>query len=220
MNTIYITDPTALIPSPRSATTFPSGLVRVDQKYLGMTEKQAPHRAALAIGSGMPDGDKYPAINWDLIVGGNTYSESSLKIYPEAQESRRQDGFTEYTVSAYGRINAEGSIQRGLSIERYTKNFSVNSGGDEPAYQWTITEFWEIETVTILKTVRSSDSLDSFTQPAGTFFKKLRKRQITGTPQGSTSLSLSWNVSLLSANRTNFGHIDEVVLTWGYEASL
>jgi hypothetical protein len=90
----------------------------------------------------------------------------------------------------------------------------------EPAYQWTITEFWEIETVTILKTVRSSDSLDSFTQPAGTFFKKLRKRQIAGTPQGSTSLSLSWDVSLLSANRTNFGHIDEVVLTWGYEANL
>jgi hypothetical protein len=208
MNTIYITNAYALIPSTRSVTTFPSGLLRVDQKYLGMTEKQPTHRAALAIGNGMPDGDNNPAI------------ESSLKIFPEAQESRRGDGLTEYAVSAYGRINSKGLIKKGFSIERYTKNFSQNSVGGEPAYQWTITEFWEIETVTILKTVDSSDNLDSFNQPEATFFKKLKKRQITGTPQGSTELSLSWDVSLLSANRTNFGHIDEVVLTWGYEANL
>ena len=220
MNTIYLASANGLIPQPRSATSFPSGLVRVDQVYFGLTANAATNRAALAVGSFMPDDDDSPAITWDLMVGGNTFYESSLKIFPEVPERRREDGFTEYTVSAYGQINSEGSIRRGLSIERYTKNFSKNAVGDDPGYQWTITEFWEIETVTILKTIRSSDSLESFTQPAGTFFKKLRNRRITGNrPSGGQSqLNLSWNVSLLSAQRTNFGHIDEVVLTWGYEA--
>jgi hypothetical protein len=220
MNTIYLASANDLIAQPRSATSFPSGLVRVDQVYFGLTANSATNRANLAVGSFMPDGDDSPAIQWEFTVAGNTQYEPSLKIFPEVPERRREDGFTEYTVSAYGQINSEGSIRRGLSIERYTKNFSENAVGDDPGYQWTITEFWEIETVTILKTIRSSDSLESFTQPAGTFFKKLRNRRITGNrpPDGDSNLNLIFNVALLSAQRTNFGHIDEVALTWGNEA--
>jgi len=84
-----------LIPQPgRAVNTFPSGLVRVDQTYLGLTANAATHRAILAVGNDMPDGDTAPCID-------------GLKIFPEVQERRREDGFTEYIVSAYGRAASE-----------------------------------------------------------------------------------------------------------------
>ena len=94
--TIFTSNPAALIAQPgRAVNTFPSGLVRVDQTYLGLTSQAATHRATLAIGNDMPDGDSSPCID-------------GLKIFPEVQERRREDGFTEFIVSAYGRGNTTG----------------------------------------------------------------------------------------------------------------
>lgn len=94
--TIFSSSSTALIPQPgRAVNTFPSGLVRVDQTYLGLTAQAATHRAILAVGNDMPDEDSSPCID-------------GLKIFPEVQERRREDGFTEYIVSAYGRVNMSG----------------------------------------------------------------------------------------------------------------
>ena len=98
--TIFIANPTALIAQPgRAVNTFPSGLVRVDQVYLGLTSQAATHRATLAVGNDMPDGDSSPCID-------------GLKIFPEVQERRREDGFTEFIVSAYGRSKATATIAR------------------------------------------------------------------------------------------------------------
>ena len=98
--TIFIANPTALIPQPgRAVNTFPSGLVRVDQTYLGLTSQATTHRAALAVGNDMPDGDSSPCID-------------GLKIFPEVQERRREDGFTEFIVSAYGRNKNTPTIER------------------------------------------------------------------------------------------------------------
>lgn len=97
---IFIASPTALIAQPgRAVNTFPSGLVRVDQVYLGLTSQTATHRATLAVGNNMPDGDSSPCID-------------GLKIFPEVQERRREDGFTEYIVSAYGRVKSTATIER------------------------------------------------------------------------------------------------------------
>lgn len=94
--TIFTSDPSALIAQPgRAVNTFPSGLVRVDQTYLGLTSQAAAHRATLAVGNDMPDGDSSPSLD-------------GLKIFPEPQEVRKEDGFTEFVVSAYGRINTHG----------------------------------------------------------------------------------------------------------------
>lgn len=93
---IFIANPTALIAQPgRAVNTFPSGLVRVDQTYLGLTSQSTTHRATLAVGNNMPDGNSSPCID-------------GLKIFPEVQERRREDGFTEFIVSAYGRANTTG----------------------------------------------------------------------------------------------------------------
>jgi hypothetical protein len=78
----------------RTVTTFPSGLIRVDQSFVCPTSDADTHRAALAVGEDMPGGSA-PAID-------------GLKIFPEVQEKRRDDGFTELIVSAYGRVTTSG----------------------------------------------------------------------------------------------------------------
>jgi hypothetical protein len=90
--TIYEKTPGALIATgERTVATFESGLVRVDQSYVSTNAAAPTNRATLAIGDDMPDGNEAPAID-------------GLKIFPHPQEITRQDGFTEFRVSAYGRI--------------------------------------------------------------------------------------------------------------------
>jgi hypothetical protein len=216
---VYITNDLLLIPQPgRAVTTFPSGLVRVDQTYFGLTEKQATHRALLAVGANMPDGDKYPAIDWPNSDGTNF--EPTLKIFPEVQESRREEGFTDYRVSAYGRTNESGITTRGLTLEKYSESFSINQGEGVAPAQYTVEEFWEIETLTMQKTLKSTETMEDFPAAPTNLFKRLRNRRVTGTvPSGSpATLYLSWSVVVLSAQRTNFGHIDELTITFGYAA--
>jgi hypothetical protein len=87
---IYQKDPSELIPQGnRTVSTFPSGLVRVDQSFIGRTDLNASHRSQLIVGADFP-GDQQP-------------SYDGLRIFPEVQEKRLPNGFTEYLVSAYGR---------------------------------------------------------------------------------------------------------------------
>lgn len=94
--TLYEKTSDALVPSgERTVATYESGLVRVDQTYICTHAAAATHRAAfvtLAIGGNMPDGNTTPAID-------------GMYIHPTPQEVIRQDGFTEFRVSAYGRIS-------------------------------------------------------------------------------------------------------------------
>lgn len=78
----------------RTVATFESGLVRVDQTYTCSHASAATHRATLAIGATMPDGDSDPAID-------------GLYIFPAPQEVKRPDGFTDFKVSAYGRVKSD-----------------------------------------------------------------------------------------------------------------
>ena len=96
---IYEKETNGLYPTgQRSVSTFPSGLIRVDQTFVCKTSAAATHRATLAVGANMP--------------GGSTPAIDGLKIFPEPQEKRRDDGFTEFIVSAYGRVNNTGSSKK------------------------------------------------------------------------------------------------------------
>jgi hypothetical protein len=87
---IYEKNAGELIPQGgRSVSTFPSGLVRVDQTFICSTPNIATHRANLKIKEDFPGGSE-PAID-------------GLYIYPEVQENRRGDGFSELIASGYGR---------------------------------------------------------------------------------------------------------------------
>jgi hypothetical protein len=78
----------------RTVATFESGLVRVDQTYTCSHASAATHRSTLAIGASLPDGDSTPAID-------------GLYIFPAPQEIKRSDGFTDFKVSAYGRVKSD-----------------------------------------------------------------------------------------------------------------
>jgi hypothetical protein len=89
-NIIYEKNAGELIPQGgRSVSTFPSGLIRVDQTFICSTPNVATHRANLKIKEDFPGGSE-PAID-------------GLYIYPEVQENRRGDGFSELIASGYGR---------------------------------------------------------------------------------------------------------------------
>jgi len=93
MATIYEKDPGSLIATPgRTVNSFPSGLIRVDRKYVCTTSSAATHRASLIVGAEVPDGDDTPAID-------------GLYIHPQPSEVESGDGFTEFQVSAYGRVS-------------------------------------------------------------------------------------------------------------------
>jgi hypothetical protein len=109
-----LTKSPALIPQPRTVDTFPSGLVRVTQTYIGRTALKATHRATLAVGSDMPDGNSSPCID-------------GLKIFPEAQERAREDGMTEYIVTAYGRVNTTGKKTFEQDLSSCSSTFSVKN---------------------------------------------------------------------------------------------
>lgn len=125
-HSIFIANPTALIAQPgRAVNTFPSGLVRVDQPYLGLTSQAATHRATLAVGNNMPDGNSSPCID-------------GLKIFPEVQERRREDGFTEFIVSAYGRVNTTGQKTIGEELMTTLVRFGIGdlNGAPHPPWQY------------------------------------------------------------------------------------
>lgn len=102
----------ALVPqASRTVATFTSGLVRVDQSFICPTTAEATHRASLAVGSEFP-GDSTPALN-------------GLKIFPDVQEIRRGDGFTEFRVSGYG-----STTETGRNVKYYNKVFENEFIGD------------------------------------------------------------------------------------------
>jgi hypothetical protein len=76
----------------RNVQTFPSGLVRVDRVYACRKTLADRFRRDLAVGNPLPFDDGTPAID-------------GLYIFPEPQEIRRDDGFVEFRVSAYGRTS-------------------------------------------------------------------------------------------------------------------
>jgi hypothetical protein len=97
-----------LISSPeRSVQTFPSGLVRVERRYMCRSGDEARYRAELAAGNTLPNDDGSPSID-------------GLYIFPDPQEQRREDGFIEFRVTAYGRTNVTGQQNSFADTQRLT----------------------------------------------------------------------------------------------------
>jgi len=91
-NIIYQKTPGQLIAQgDRTVSTFPSGLIRVDQSFICPTTDAASQRALLPVESNFP--------------GGNEPAIDGIFVYPEIQEKRQSDGFTEFIVSGYGRTS-------------------------------------------------------------------------------------------------------------------
>lgn len=89
-NIIYQKTPGQLIAQgDRTVSTFPSGLIRVDQSFMCANADAASHRSLLSVESSFPSGNE-PSID-------------GVYVYPDVQEKKRSNGFTEFIVSGYGR---------------------------------------------------------------------------------------------------------------------
>jgi hypothetical protein len=90
----------------RNVQTFPSGLVRIDRVYACRKTLADRFRRDLAVGNPLPFDDGAPTID-------------GAAIFPDPQEVVRDDGFAEFRVSAYGRTNTTGNIERQGQLERF-----------------------------------------------------------------------------------------------------
>ena len=211
-------NPSDLIPQAgRTVTTFPSGLIRVDQSFLTESSALFTSRALVAVGNDAPGGDSSPSVD-------------GLKIFPEAQERQREDGFTEFMVSSYGRTSSPGTAVLGVELVTLTASYSFTYTPAPPeqpvTWNWSIKEEWLVDTWTVSKTMLASEpnSTISLTPPA--LSKFLKKREFSGsrpgmnvpgggvsTPGGS-SIGADWDSVLASIDRRNFGHFDDVVIVY------
>lgn len=118
-NIIYQTNPGQLIAQgDRTVSTFQSGLIRVDQSFMCATLDAASQRALLQVESNFP--------------GGNEPAIDGIYIYPDIQEKRQSDGFTEFIVSGYGRT------QTTLQNEQIRTNTILTSARNPLAAPGTI----------------------------------------------------------------------------------
>ena len=98
----------------RTVQTYPSGLVRVERSYVCRKADAARNRSKFEVGDFLPNDSGAPAID-------------GLYIFPAAQETVRDDGFVEFKVSAYGRINTTGSEK----IEDEYNNDTLSVSGSQ-----------------------------------------------------------------------------------------
>ena len=218
--TIFTSNPTALIPQPgRAVNTFASGLVRVDQTYLGLTSQAATHRTTLAIGNNMPDGNSSPCID-------------GLKIFPEVQERRREDGFTEYIVSAYGRANSTGSKTRSKQLGEFTTRYQAIETRpplQDPLSGYHTQQYAAISDLLIWRfvmpvgavpNVEISDTLTVYRTSGATSFllSEIFNRTAYNTEHPAIpptdSLALGQNKRITLAENTNYGAFDEWTVAW------
>jgi hypothetical protein len=206
--TIYKSTSALIAQAGRSVSTFPSGLVRVEQTYLGLTSQAAAHRNTLAIGNNMPDGNSSPCLD-------------GLKIFPEVQEIRREDGFTEYKVCAYGRVNTVGNktFSKELGKQGFYASFQPINGAEPTVSEYSLDAtcdalVWKfVAPKTANPDVRISDALRVYrlngqallTVPIAEFFSTA---SLAGTNK-PTQVAIPQTSTITLAECQNYGHVDE-----------
>lgn len=78
--------------------------MRVERTYICRRGDEARYRSELAVGNLLPSDGGSPAID-------------GLYIFPDPQEQASDSGFTAFRVTAYGRTNTTGKIDRQLEIK-------------------------------------------------------------------------------------------------------
>lgn len=200
----------------RSIATFPSGLVRVDRTYACRTERASVFRQEFAVGTILPFDDGTPAID-------------GLYIFPDAQETQREDGFTEFKVSAYGRTNTIG--QTTSTIEEGTAEFVSQSSFGQTSTTITpipvvieviTTQSTAFNTSPISEILPESISINVFVRRGGRFLKieEVYKPGIVYRESGgtlgriATQTSIEISPIIREAPGTQFGTFREVIFVF------
>lgn len=192
--TIYESTPSGLYATgDRTVSTFPSGLLRVDQTFVCRTSAAATHRATLAVGADMP-GESAPAID-------------GLKIFPVPQEKHRDDGFTEFVVSGYGRCSTSSLIDPVSETYYLYKNGLANIGTQEEPD--VVSFFRSFEAKRVTYTVITPKGAEPPLVDIPTPILKSGPQPGSGYPPFNL-------VRINQTAKTNFGAFDECVTTSFY----
>lgn len=202
----------------RSISTFPSGLVRVDRAYACRTERAGAFRQQFAVGTILPFDDGTPAID-------------GLYIFPNAQETQKEDGFTEFKVSAYGRTNTTGQVSS--TVEEGTAQLIstvVHSPLTKTSYivpfpvviEVVTTQSTAFNTSPISKIFPESIPISVFVRQGGRFLKieEVYKPGIVYTESGGTLGRIAMQTSIeispiiRQSPGTQFGTFREAIFTF------
>lgn len=202
----------------RTVQTYPSGLVRVERSYICPTKDEAKFRPTLEEGRVLPYDDGTPAID-------------GLYIFPTPNEIRRDDGFTEFRVTAYGRTNifSEIAIQKSSSLGTYRnvgygRNNQLRYDNNSPA----INDLFIIRgilpssepTATIIRApnIENPGVIDAITQRPlvpSDYLSPIYTTIIDGEPYAYREREIiRISIILDSYSSTNFGRWSEYIVTW------
>lgn len=201
-NIIYQKAPDALIPQGnRTVTTFPSGLVKVDQSFIGRTSLEGAHRQQFEIGSSF--------------ITESDPSFDGLSIFPAIQEKRMPHGFTEYIVTAYGRTNMTG-ISYIIPGQKFSSRFRWKYRGyDEIYYSSGIFRSYEATRTKVIK----ENVLDEEENPLDIPLPDLLSDDAIRDGVSSwyiLDLRADLIVETKDIKRTNFGKFTELTILSGY----
>jgi hypothetical protein len=142
----------------RAVQTFPSGLVRIDRTYACRAGDEGRYRRDFEVGNPLPFDDGSPSID-------------QLSIFPEPKEEQGDNGFVRFSVSAYGRVNTTGTVEKHFQEgQSPIRNFFLQQGStdipDESSFPFLGGTIFQEPCVNEVATFRyvvnnSSDPIDS-----------------------------------------------------------
>lgn len=202
----------------RTVQVYPSGLVRVERSFICRKDMTSKHRTTLAVNQPMPLDDGSPCID-------------GIYIFPEAQEILRDDGFTEFRVTGYGRV-AEFRVE---NFERSSVQSSYRQVTLETTETETITTNQMVPSINEIYIVRgvlpqSSPSSDALIFPnikspnvfpvgeAVSLVGKAVSLKSGETRVGGTLIRTFVEINLDSFTSVNFGQWSEYTVTYAANA--
>ena len=198
---IYEKETNGLYPTgQRSVSTFPSGLIRVDQTFVCKTDAVGIHRADLVVNSDFP------------LYGRSTSAIDGVKIFPVPQERQRDDGFTEFVVSGYGRSSTTSLIDPVSETYYFYKSGIANLGTPQAPNVQAYTRVFEAKRVT--NTVVTLKGIEPAVISIPIPILKFGPQPGGGTGGGGYP-PFGYTLSQ-QTKKTNFGAFDECVTTYFY----
>ena len=219
----------------RSVQTFPSGLVRVERSFACRRGQEANFRSLFAQGKTMPLDDGNPAID-------------GLYIFPDPQETTRDDGFVEFRVTAYGRTNTTGqrtalspirtalrvsAIYRTVNLE-YNPNISTSEATLESelenfiptdtinvSYRFCVASNKRTETPTDIREIGGVFLADTDIDLFSQSFSAAEVfPQLSGSfvPPTNRRVSPVFFANIARLERSNFGKFDEIIMSFAVGA--
>jgi hypothetical protein len=156
--------------------------------------------------------------------------QSFGSVWPKPETRKTENGWLEIPFSAYSQdfttdvytglpvFNA-GSSTLGVNLVVLSKTFSQEfAGPPQKNYNWTITETWLVDVLSLFTTLPSSSknypALSTAQQSL--MSSSLRSRKMTGNPAPGAVLflNLQWTNEIVSVSRSNFGSIDEIQISY------